>query len=125
MKSKWRNEIPKGWSGCKPVQFPLKGMKYSSVMQVPSSKNGRLLKMLAKAEHRMAKLSSYQIKYVEKSGKQLAKMFQADPVQNVCYRSDCIVCSTKVKKVPYLCQQKAFVKNLTVKTLIPPIRVFM
>ena len=108
-KSKWRNEIPKGWSGCKPVQFPLKGMKYSSIMQVPSSKNGRLLKMLAKAEHRIAKLCGYQVKYVEKSGKQLATMFQPDPIQKTCFRSDCVVCLGKSKNGPSLCQQKGVV----------------
>ena len=78
-KTRWRNEILPGWLGCKPVQYCVKGMKFTSVLQVPSSKNGRLLKMLAKAEPRIAKLTKYQVKYVEKSGRKLAKMFPVEP----------------------------------------------
>ena len=42
-------------------------------MQVPNSKDGKLLAMLAKAE---PKMSGYQVKYGERSGKQLSKFFR-------------------------------------------------
>ena len=49
-KTRWRDQIPSGWAGSKPVQHRLKDVKFSSIMQVPNSKNGRLLSMLAKAD---------------------------------------------------------------------------
>ena len=75
VKSKWRHKIPREWSGDKPLQFSVPGMKYTSVMSVPSTKDGRLIKMLARAEPRIAKVTKYQVKYAEKSGRQLSKFF--------------------------------------------------
>ena len=74
-KTRWREKVPKGWSRCKPDQYLVPGMQYSSVMYVPNSSNGRLLKMLAKPEPRVAKITGYQIKFVEKPGKNLCNMF--------------------------------------------------
>ena len=99
-KSKWRQEIPRGWSGCKPIQYPVKGMKFSTMMQVPSSKDGRLIKMLAKAEPRLAKLTKYQVKYVERSGRQLHKLFPTEIQKSCCFRSDCVVCKSKKSDGP-------------------------
>ena len=57
-------------------------MKFTSVMSVPSSKDGRLLKMLSKAEPRLAKVTGYQVKYVEKSGRKLSKYFRKFDILN-------------------------------------------
>ena len=78
-KTMWRNVIPKGWSGCKPLQYAIPGIKFTTLMQVPSSRNGRLIKMLAKAKPCMAKLCGYQAKYVGKSGTPLSHMFPQKP----------------------------------------------
>ena len=43
------------------------------MMQVPYSEDSKLFKMLAKAEPRLAKLTKYQVKYVERSSKPLKK----------------------------------------------------
>ena len=106
MKTKWRHIVPKGWSGCKPLQYNVPGMKYTTIMQVPSTKDSRLLKMLAKAEPRLAKISKYQVKYVEKSGKQLTKYFNKEPVSLKCFREDCHVCRNSNSEKPSLCQVK-------------------
>ena len=108
-KTEWRSLIPRGWSGCKPAQFSVKGMKYSSVMQVPSSRNGRLLKMLARAEPRLAKVTGYQVKYVEKSGKKLTKYFKKEKSINRCHRDDCDVCCNSDLDHPSMCQVKGVV----------------
>ena len=49
VKTKWRDRVPLSWSGDKPSQFQLPGMDYTTIMQVPSSKDSRLFKMLAKS----------------------------------------------------------------------------
>ena len=84
-------------------------MKFSTVMQVPSSKNGRLLKMLARAEPRLAKVTGYQVKYVEKSGKQLTKFFTKEKTNLKCHRSDCAVCVNSDLKKNSMCQVKGVV----------------
>ena len=92
LKSKWRQNVPRNWAGGKPDQFCVPGMKFSSVMHVPSSKNGRLVKMLSKAEPRVAKITGYQVKYVEKGGRPLSRMFSKELSQNKCFRPDCAAC---------------------------------
>ena len=67
-KIKWRDQQPTTWRGSRPVQQKVHGMRYSTVMQVPSSKGSRLLRALAKAEPRIAKSTGYQCKLTEKSG---------------------------------------------------------
>ena len=114
-KSRWRQHLPRGWSGCKPLQYSVKGMKYSTIMQVPSSKNGRLIRMLAKAEPRLAKLSKYQVKYVERSGRKLSKFFPTETQSVKCFRPDCHVCATRTAKGPSLCNVKGVVYTGTCK----------
>ena len=108
-KTKWRDQLPEGWRGSKPVQYRIPGVKYTSIMQVPNSKGGRLLSMLAKAEPRLYKMTGYQVKYVEASGRQLSKSFPKDFSSNKCFRSKCAVCSNSEAKGPTLCQVKGVV----------------
>ena len=51
-KVKWRQQLPSDWNGARPPQHTVPGMKYTTLIQVPSSANGRLLKMLSRAESR-------------------------------------------------------------------------
>ena len=108
-KPSWRMKITKGWSGGKPFQHSAPGMEYTSIMHVPSSKDSRLLKMLAKSEPRLAKVTGYQVKYVEMSGRQLSKYFQKERSENRCFRIDCGVCVNSDTKKPSLCQVKGVV----------------
>ena len=108
-KTRWRQLIPKGWSGSKPLQYCVPGMSYSSVMHVPSSKDSRLLRMMSKAEPRIAKITGYQIKFVEKPGRNLCNMFQKEASLTKCYRDDCRVCFNSDPKFPSCCQQKGVV----------------
>ena len=107
-KTQWRQSIPPGWVGDRPFQHSVKNMPYTTIMQVPSSHNSRLLRMLAKCEPRLAKASGYQSKYVEKSGRPLAKFFPVS-ANTKCHRISCPVCSNEDLKGPSLCQVKSVV----------------
>ena len=65
---KWRSSLPKYWSEGGVTQSKLRGMEYSTVMQVPGMKDSKLLKAMMHREPKLAKLCGYQIKYVERSG---------------------------------------------------------
>ena len=84
-------------------------MKFTTIMQVPSSKDSRLLKMLAKAEPRLAKVTGYQVKYVERSGKQLSKFFAKEKTEPKCHREECAVCVNSDPKKTSMCQVKGVV----------------
>ena len=55
IKSSWRSKLPVSWRGSKPIQRKVPEMRYTTVMQVPSSLNDRLLKEWARVEPRVAK----------------------------------------------------------------------
>ena len=57
--TEWRGELSGKWKGGKPVQKPVKGMQYSTILQVPNTKNGTLLKELARVEPRLAKITNW------------------------------------------------------------------
>ena len=90
-KINWRQALPQGWSGKKPVQFKVPAMKFSTTFKVPSTKGGRLLKMLSKAEPRIAKICGYQLKMVEGSGRPLSNMFSKTFTDGRCHRI-CALC---------------------------------
>ena len=77
-KSNWRTSLPTEWRGSKPMQRKIPDLDYSTVMQVPSTADGRLLKGLARIEPRLAKISGYQCKLIEKGGMPLSRMFYKD-----------------------------------------------
>ena len=64
----WRRKLKGVWEGAKPVQRKVKGMEFTTVLQVPNTENSALLSGLAKKEPKIAKLSGYNVKIVEKSG---------------------------------------------------------
>ena len=71
----WRSRIPANWKGGKPIQFKLPNMEYTSILQIPSSKDSKLMKEIARIEPRLAKTTGYHIKLVERSGKPLSNLF--------------------------------------------------
>ena len=47
-KGGWRNKLKGIWEGAKPVQRKVKGMEFTTVIQVPNTENSVLLTDLAK-----------------------------------------------------------------------------
>ena len=91
-KVKWRNKLKGIWQGNRPIQRGVKGMKFSTVLQVPSSKGSMLLKSLAKIEPRLARTTGYNTKLVEKSGVQLVRLFDRVFKPSKCHSEKCTVC---------------------------------
>ena len=90
----WKQRLPRQWKGSSRAQAPVRGMEYSSLMQVPSTEGGLLLQKLVTEEDRLAKLTGYNVKIVERSGVQLVRMFQRVFSPAVCHWKECPVCST-------------------------------
>ena len=74
-KPNWRRRINKEWKSRGIVQSRLRGMDFSTVMQVPCTEDSTLLKSLIHREHKIAKLCGYQVKYTEQSGVKLVSLF--------------------------------------------------
>ena len=64
----------------------------TTVLFVPNSNNGILLRNLEQREPLLSKLSGYTVRLVESSGSPLARMFSLDLSNGVCHRTDCVVC---------------------------------
>ena len=84
-------------------------MKYTSILQVPSSKNSRLLRAIAKIEPRLAKSTGYHVKLTEKGGRPLSKCFSRGLSDEKCFRDDCLPCANPNIKGPSLCSVKSVV----------------
>ena len=102
-KLSWRGSLPNTWRGSRPVQSKIPNFEYTTVMQVPSSLNSRLLNGLARAEYRVAKVTGYQCKMVEKGGKLLSNFFSKQLSNGKCPRLDCEVCANPDIKGSTLC----------------------
>ena len=79
----------------KPVQRPVRGMAFSTVLQVPSSKKSRLLNEIARIEPKLAKATGYSVKLTEKSGIQIVKLFNRVVTPDRCNWDGCSVCMNK------------------------------
>ena len=71
----WRRDVPRKWKFNDFGQRRNKEMDYSTIMEVPNTAEGALLRCLAKEEPKLSKITNYQVKYVEQSGVQLGNMF--------------------------------------------------
>ena len=71
----WRTELKGPWRGSKPIQRPVKGVPFTTVLQVPSTRGSMLLKEIARIEPKLTKMTGYAVKLVEKNGVPLARMF--------------------------------------------------
>ena len=94
----WRGKLEGVWKGPAPLQRPVKGLKYTTVLQVPNSNNAALVKELARLEPKLAKLTKYSVKLVEKSGIPLARLFNRTFDESNCHWQDCPVCLYSDKK---------------------------
>ena len=102
----WRSRIPANWKGGKPIQFKLPNMEYTSILQIPSSKDSRLMKEIARIEPRLAKTTGYHIKLVERSGKPLSNLFSKNLSGPKCHRAECAPCANPLTKGPSFCNLK-------------------
>ena len=108
----WREKIPFIFR-IKPTQTMRRGhLTPSSVMKVPSSKGGRLIRALMEKEPHITKVSGYTIKYVEQSGTPLHLLFRKSPKAKVCGRTDCMSCRFENKK-----QSMCSVKNIVYESV--------
>ena len=105
-KSSWRRDLPEGWRGSKPSQFKVHGMEYTSVLMVPNSKSGALMKEISKIEPRLSRTTNYHVKIVEKSGKALSNLFSKNMSTGKCHRDDCAPCSNEKVTGASLCKAK-------------------
>ena len=79
------------------------------MLQVPRTKTSRLLRELAKVEPRLAKLTGYHSKLVEREGLPLSKLLCVDLSSPTCHRDDCVPCKNPNMKGSSLCTTKNIV----------------
>ena len=87
----WKSEIP---DDLKPKSPKLHHQPPTpqTVLFVPNSNQGILLKRLQEKEPQLMKLSGYSVSLVEASGSPLSRLFSLDLSDGRCYRADCLVC---------------------------------
>ena len=76
----------------------MRNMSYTTVLQVPSTRESALLKGIASLEPRLARASGYSVRLVEKSGVQAVRLFDRKMEKSTCERPDCLPCSTSSRK---------------------------
>ena len=76
----------------------------STVMFIPSTRNGILIKALKEAETEMSKITRFKVRYQEAGGIQLARLFSTDLGKGQpCGREECQPCGRygrKDEKIP-------------------------
>ena len=88
----WKQGLHKPWCGNEVTQRPVGGMGFSTLLQVPNTANGELIRRLIGVEFRLAKMSGYNVKLVERSGTQLSRLFQRVFTPPTCHWPECPVC---------------------------------
>ena len=104
IKVRWRNKLKGMWKGQGVIQRGVKGMSFSTIMQVPSSVNSELRKGLARIEPTLAKATGYNIKIVEKSGVHLGRCFDKVFKPQRCHDESCTVCEHTKEGVSSKCR---------------------
>ena len=79
-------------------------MKYSSLLQVPNTTNGELMRKLIGMEVKLSRISGYNVKLVERSGTQLARLFQRVFTPPTCHWLECPVCLESDGTKPTKCR---------------------
>ena len=72
----WKERLQGGWRDKEGSQESVEGREFSSLVQVPSTKDAKLLKALIKLETKQAGITGYNVKITEKPGIPLARLFQ-------------------------------------------------
>ena len=69
-----------------------KQLKFSTILQVPNSKDAKLFNLLVEQEKELAGLTGCNVKMLERSGIPLSRLFQRVSVQDNCHWDKCPVC---------------------------------
>ena len=89
----WRETLVGAWRGAKCSQTPVLREGFSTVMSVPNTDGAALTRCLINCENRLAKMTKYNVKIVERSGVQLNRLFQRVQTPRTCHWIDCPVCT--------------------------------
>ena len=101
----WRQRLKGIWKGSGNSQRPVLVDGYSTVINVPNTEGAILAKKLIEAERKLAKLTKYNVKVVEKSGIQLIRLFKRVYSPDKCHWSSCPVCKYSDSKGSTKCRQ--------------------
>ena len=112
-KINWRDRLKGSWKDSRSDQRCVEGMKFSTIMQVQSSKGGRLLREMIRIESSLARVSGYNVKYVEKSGVPLARLFQRVFSDKTCHWDSCPTCKYSDSKKSSRCRTTNIVYEAT------------
>ena len=105
----WKNELQGVWRGSTKTQRPVCGMKFSTILQIPSTHCSTLLNNLVCAEQQLATMSGYNVKLVQMSGIQLARIFQRFYTPHKCHLLECPVCKENTEKGASRCRNSNIV----------------
>ena len=89
---KWRSKLKWVWKGKQFLQRGVKGMCFTTVVQVPSTKNSVVVKSLARIKPVLAKTTGYNSKIVKESGVQIIRLFDRVFKPSKCHSEKCEVC---------------------------------
>ena len=112
----WKQEIPRNLQLLNRQKQSFGSRRWSaastvptSVLFVPNSYNGILLKRLEEKEPLLTKLSGYCVRLVESSGIPLSRLFSLDMSDGRCHRYDCLVCMLFSGKGSSKCRKNSVV----------------
>ena len=100
----WRSRLTGRWKGSNVAQRPVLKEGYSTVLNVPNTKEANLARRLIKGESRLAKMTNYNVKITEKSGIQLCRLFQRIYTPRRCFWDGCPVCKYSDEKKSSKCR---------------------
>ena len=88
----WRGRLVGVWRGKNQSQKPTLPGGFTTVLNVPNTKGASLAMKLIRQEPKLARMTNYNVKIIEKSGIQLCRLFQRIFTQKTCSRPHCPVC---------------------------------
>ena len=94
----WKDTLNGTRRGSTQSQKRVEGMDYSTILQVPNTRNSEVLNSLVKHKTRLAKITGYNVKLIEQSGAQLSGLVQKNFTVTKCHWSDCATCCENDKK---------------------------
>ena len=100
----WKDNLVGVWKGNSQSQKRVENMDYSTILRVPNTRNSQLLNNLIKHETRLAKITGYNVKLVESSGVQLARLLQKNFSTKKCHWEDCAACADNDEKMGSRCR---------------------
>ena len=102
--SGWRYNLRGVWRGASSSQRPVLQSGFSTVVNIPNTGGAALTQRLINCETKLAKLTKYNVKIVEKSGMQLIRFFQRVHSPKSCHWDYCPVCPLNVSKGSSKCR---------------------